>query len=92
MYLCLNVCLTEGKIEVTKDVKKLLTIEPRKVFRVLALLFNCTHTYTITGTGALCMECCVAGLFYSIVITAEVNTKCHPEILSQFCCVWMDFS
>uniref|UniRef100_A0A8C7GMA7 cAMP-dependent protein kinase type II-alpha regulatory subunit n=1 Tax=Oncorhynchus kisutch TaxID=8019 RepID=A0A8C7GMA7_ONCKI len=57
--------LEEGKMEMTKDAKKLLTIEPGKVFGELALLYSCTYTYTISGTGALCMECCVVWLFYS---------------------------
>ncbi|CAB1321939.1 unnamed protein product [Coregonus sp. 'balchen'] len=44
--------LEEGKMEVTKDTKKLLTIEPGKVFGELALPFSCTHTYTITEEDA----------------------------------------
>ncbi|XP_041756904.1 cGMP-dependent protein kinase 1 isoform X3 [Coregonus clupeaformis] len=41
--------LEEGKMEMTKDAKKLLTIEPRRVFGELALLYNCNYTYTITA-------------------------------------------
>ncbi|XP_064823694.1 cGMP-dependent protein kinase 1-like isoform X3 [Oncorhynchus masou masou] len=41
--------LEEGKMEMTKDAKKLLTIEPGKVFGELALLYSCTYTYTISA-------------------------------------------
>ncbi|CAB1319765.1 unnamed protein product, partial [Coregonus sp. 'balchen'] len=41
--------LEEGKMEMTKDAKKLLTIEPGRVFGELALLYNCNYTYTITA-------------------------------------------
>lgn len=51
----LAVCLlTEGRLDVTKDGLKVLTIEPEDMFGELALLYNCTHTYSVSGSKALC--------------------------------------
>lgn len=33
----------------TKDGLKLLTIEPEDMFGELSLLYNCTHTYSVSG-------------------------------------------
>ncbi|XP_040011624.1 cGMP-dependent protein kinase 1 isoform X1 [Xiphias gladius] len=41
--------LEEGRMEVTRDGLKLLTIEPEDVFGELALLYNCTHTYSVSA-------------------------------------------
>lgn len=46
--------LTEGKLDVTKDGLKVLTMEPEDMFGELALLYNCTHTYSVSGMRALC--------------------------------------
>lgn len=45
--------LTEGWLDVSKDGLKLLTIEPEDMFGELALLYNCTHTYSVSGIKAL---------------------------------------
>lgn len=50
--------LTEGRLDVTKNGLKLLTIEPEDVFGELALLYNCTHTYSVSGIKALCLASC----------------------------------
>lgn len=53
----LAVCLlTEGKLDVTKAGLKLLTIEPEGMFGELALLYSCTHTYSVSGIKALCRD------------------------------------
>ena len=50
----LTVCLlTEGRMEVTKDGERLQTMEPEDVFGELALLYNCTHTSSVSGTKAV---------------------------------------
>ncbi|XP_062340055.1 cGMP-dependent protein kinase 1-like [Osmerus eperlanus] len=41
--------LEEGLVEVTKEGKKLCTINPGKVFGELAILYNCTRTATVTA-------------------------------------------
>ncbi|KAM4616835.1 cGMP-dependent protein kinase 1 [Polymixia lowei] len=41
--------LDEGRMEVTKDGQKLLTIEPGNMFGDLALLYSCNHPYTISA-------------------------------------------
>lgn len=42
--------LTEGKLDMTKDGLRHLTIEPESVFGELALLYDCTHTFSVSGT------------------------------------------
>ncbi|XP_037319503.2 cGMP-dependent protein kinase 1-like isoform X1 [Pungitius pungitius] len=39
--------MEEGKVEVTKEGKKLCTMGPGKVFGELAILYNCTRTATV---------------------------------------------
>lgn len=46
--------LTEGKLDVTKDGLRHLTIEPENMFGELALLYNCTHSFTVSGIEATC--------------------------------------
>ncbi|KAF3695950.1 cGMP-dependent protein kinase 1 [Channa argus] len=41
--------LEEGRLEVTKDGLKMLTVEPEDVFGELALLYNCTYTYSVSA-------------------------------------------
>ncbi|XP_033182046.1 cGMP-dependent protein kinase 1 isoform X2 [Anabas testudineus] len=41
--------LEEGRLEVTKDGRKLSTVEPESVFGELALLYNCTHPYSVSA-------------------------------------------
>ncbi|XP_013879300.1 cGMP-dependent protein kinase 1 [Austrofundulus limnaeus] len=41
--------LEEGRLDVTKDEQKLLTLEPEDVFGELALLYNCTHTCSVSA-------------------------------------------
>ncbi|XP_039477055.1 cGMP-dependent protein kinase 1 isoform X1 [Oreochromis aureus] len=41
--------LEEGKLEMMKDGLKLLTVEPEDLFGELALLYNCTHTYSVSA-------------------------------------------
>lgn len=42
--------LTEGKLDMTKDGLRRLTIEPESMFGELALLYDCTHTFSVSGT------------------------------------------
>ncbi|XP_037634372.1 cGMP-dependent protein kinase 1 isoform X1 [Sebastes umbrosus] len=41
--------LEEGQLDLTKDGLKLLSIEPEDMFGELALLYNCTHTYSVSA-------------------------------------------
>ncbi|XP_061585923.1 cGMP-dependent protein kinase 1 isoform X2 [Cololabis saira] len=41
--------LEEGRLDVTKDGRKLFTAEPEDVFGELALLYDCTHTYSVSA-------------------------------------------
>uniref|UniRef100_A0A7N8XVI8 cGMP-dependent protein kinase n=1 Tax=Mastacembelus armatus TaxID=205130 RepID=A0A7N8XVI8_9TELE len=42
--------LEEGRLEVTKNGIKLLTVEPEGMFGELALIYNCTHSYSVSGS------------------------------------------
>lgn len=42
-------CLVEGRLDVTKDGQKVLTLEPEDMFGEVALLYNSTHTYSVSG-------------------------------------------
>uniref|UniRef100_A0A8C6WV42 Cyclic nucleotide-binding domain-containing protein n=1 Tax=Neogobius melanostomus TaxID=47308 RepID=A0A8C6WV42_9GOBI len=39
----------EGRLDVKKDGLKLHTVLPEEVFGELALLYNCTHNYSVSG-------------------------------------------
>lgn len=62
MRRCLNVVnifnlfifLAEGRLDVTKDGQKVLTFEPEDMFGELALLYDSTHTYSVSGR--LCVD------------------------------------
>nr|XP_046243097.1 cGMP-dependent protein kinase 1 isoform X2 [Scatophagus argus] len=41
--------LEEGRLDVTKDGLKLHTIEPEDMFGELALLYDCTHTFSVSA-------------------------------------------
>ncbi|XP_068167699.1 cGMP-dependent protein kinase 1 [Antennarius striatus] len=41
--------LEEGRLDVTKDGSKLSTVEPEDVFGELALLYDCTHPYSVSA-------------------------------------------
>lgn len=81
-YLCtcdvspLALCLlTEGRLDVTKDGVKLLTVEPEDVFGELALLYNCTHTFSVSGITALCWR-----LGISTCIQIRTRTRIRQNI------------
>ncbi|XP_014837734.1 PREDICTED: cGMP-dependent protein kinase 1-like isoform X1 [Poecilia mexicana] len=41
--------LEEGRLDVTKDGQKVLTFEPEDMFGEVALLYNSTHTYSVSA-------------------------------------------
>ncbi|XP_075895078.1 cGMP-dependent protein kinase 1 [Nelusetta ayraudi] len=41
--------LEEGKLDMTKDGLRRLTIEPESMFGELALLYDCTHTFSVSA-------------------------------------------
>ena len=41
--------VTEGRLDVTKDGQKLLVVEPEDMVGELALLYSCTHPYSVSG-------------------------------------------
>lgn len=72
--------LTEGRLDVTKDGLKVLTIEPEDMFGELSLLYNCTHTYSVSGRRALCE-------FLGFCICMQVSLDMHvSRTLVNFNC------
>ncbi|XP_028269675.1 cGMP-dependent protein kinase 1 [Parambassis ranga] len=41
--------LEEGRLDMTKDGLKVLTVEPEDMFGELALLYNCTHSFSVSA-------------------------------------------
>lgn len=72
---------TEGKLDVTKDGLKLLTIEPEGMFGELALLYSCTHTYSVSGIKALCWL-----LGFAYACRYHISYVYHTETLVEFNC------
>lgn len=65
----------------TKDGLKILTIEPENMFAELALLYNCTHTYSVSGIKAL-----LASWFYiNMQICLEICTE-KTLVVVEFHC------
>lgn len=62
-------------MEVTRDGLKLLTIEPEDVFGELALLYNCTHTYSVSGIKAWC---------WLLGFISAYRYHCHTKTLMEF--------
>lgn len=68
----LNVCLlTEGRLDVTKDGLKVFTVEPEDMFGELALLYNCTHSFSVSGIKApswlVCSQPCGISPWFILV-------------------------
>lgn len=67
--------LTEGKLDLTEDGLRRLTIEPGNMFGELALLYDCTHTFSVSGT-----ERPHAGVSFIYLFFFSVFTQASPEL------------
>lgn len=73
-----RVCvITEGRLDVTKDGQKLLTIEAGEVFGEVALLYNCTQIYSVTGTD---VDVCVCVFFSCFLKKIYIYSGCYNKV------------
>ncbi|XP_060928051.1 cGMP-dependent protein kinase 1 [Limanda limanda] len=76
--------LEEGSMEVTKDGERLQTMEPEDVFGELALLYNCTHTYSasaLTDSRLWVLDC---KSYQTVLMQSGLNSLSHTiELLSS---------
>ncbi|XP_076587090.1 cGMP-dependent protein kinase 1 [Chaetodon auriga] len=76
--------LEEGRLEVTKDGLKLLTIEPEDMFGELALLYNCTHAYSVTAQTDSKLWVIDRKSYQTILMQSGLNSLSHSmELLSS---------
>ncbi|XP_034547972.1 cGMP-dependent protein kinase 1 isoform X2 [Notolabrus celidotus] len=76
--------LEEGRLEVTKDGLKLFTIEPGDVFGELALLYSCTHTFSISAQNDSQLWVIDRKSYQTILMQSGLNSLSHSmELLSS---------
>ncbi|XP_071338674.1 cGMP-dependent protein kinase 1 [Trachinotus anak] len=76
--------LEEGRLEVTKDGQKLLQIEPEDMFGELALLYNCTHTYSVSAQTDSKLWVIDSKSYQTILMQSGLNSLSHSmELLSS---------
>ncbi|KAG7243894.1 hypothetical protein INR49_006049 [Caranx melampygus] len=76
--------LEEGRLEVTKDGRKLLTLEPEDMFGELALLYNCTHTYSVSAQTDSKLWVIDSKSYQTILMQSGLNSLSHSmELLSS---------
>ncbi|XP_036952982.1 cGMP-dependent protein kinase 1 isoform X1 [Acanthopagrus latus] len=76
--------LEEGRLDVTKDGVKLLTVEPEDVFGELALLYNCTHTFSVSAQTDCKLWVIDRKSYQTILMQSGLNSLSHSvELLSS---------
>ncbi|XP_056233301.1 cGMP-dependent protein kinase 1 [Seriola aureovittata] len=76
--------LEEGRLEVTKDGRKLLTIEPQDMFGELALLYNCIHTYSVSAQTDSKLWVIDSKSYQTILMQSGLNSLSHSmELLTS---------
>ncbi|XP_078107742.1 cGMP-dependent protein kinase 1 [Sander vitreus] len=76
--------LEEGQLEVTKDGRRLLTIEPEDMFGELALLYNCSHTYSVSARTDSKLWVLDGKSYQTILMQSSLNSLSHSmELLSS---------
>ncbi|XP_035514409.1 cGMP-dependent protein kinase 1 [Morone saxatilis] len=76
--------LEEGRLDVRKDGLKLLTIEPEDMFGELALLYNCTHTYSVSAQTDSKLWVIDRKSYQTILMQSGLNSLSHSvELLSS---------
>ncbi|XP_062307418.1 cGMP-dependent protein kinase 1 isoform X2 [Osmerus eperlanus] len=66
--------LEEGRMEVTKDAQKLLTVEAGQVFGEAALLYNCSYTYSLSALTNSKLWVIDRGSFQSVTIQSSLSS------------------
>ncbi|XP_059193259.1 cGMP-dependent protein kinase 1 [Centropristis striata] len=76
--------LEEGRLDVTKDGLKLLTIEAEDMFGELALLYNCTHIYSVSAQTDSKLWVIDRKSYQTILMQSGLNSLSHSmELLSS---------
>ncbi|XP_074525807.1 cGMP-dependent protein kinase 1 [Halichoeres trimaculatus] len=76
--------LEEGRLDVIKDGLKLFTIEPGDVFGELALLYSCTHTFSISAQTDSKLWVIDRKSYQTILMQSGLNSLSHSmELLSS---------
>ncbi|XP_049906886.1 cGMP-dependent protein kinase 1 isoform X1 [Epinephelus moara] len=76
--------LEEGRLDVTKDGLKLLTIEPEDMFGELALLYNCTNIYSVSAQMDSKLWVIDRKSYQTILMQSGLNRLSHSmELLSS---------
>ncbi|XP_034025863.1 cGMP-dependent protein kinase 1 isoform X3 [Thalassophryne amazonica] len=76
--------LEEGRLDVTKDGHKLLVLEPENLFGELALLYNCTHTYSVSAQTVSRLWVIDRKTYQNILMQRNFSSLSHAmELLSS---------
>uniref|UniRef100_UPI0037E8B114 cGMP-dependent protein kinase 1 n=1 Tax=Semicossyphus pulcher TaxID=241346 RepID=UPI0037E8B114 len=76
--------LEDGRLDVTKDGLKLLTIEAEDMFGELALLYSCTHTYSVSAQTDSKLWVIDRKSYQTILMQSGLNSLSHlMELLSS---------
>ncbi|XP_070760312.1 LOW QUALITY PROTEIN: cGMP-dependent protein kinase 1 [Enoplosus armatus] len=76
--------LEEGRLDVTKDGLKLLTIEPEDMFGELALLYNCSHSFSVSAQADSKLWVIDRKSYQTILMQSGLNSLSHSmELLSS---------
>ncbi|XP_041643906.1 cGMP-dependent protein kinase 1 [Cheilinus undulatus] len=74
----------EGRLDVTKDGLKLLTIEPGDMFGELALLYSCTHTFSVSAQTDSKLWAIDRKSYQTVLMQSGLNSLSHSmELLSS---------
>ncbi|KAM4576283.1 cGMP-dependent protein kinase 1 [Odontesthes bonariensis] len=69
--------LEEGRMDVTKNGRKLLTVEPEDVFGEPAVLYNCTHTYSVSAQTDSKLWVIDRKSYQTVLIQSGLNHLAH---------------
>ncbi|XP_047449119.1 cGMP-dependent protein kinase 1 [Mugil cephalus] len=76
--------LEEGRLEVTKDGLKVLTVEPEDMFGELALFYSCTHTYSVSAQTESKLWVIDRRSYQTILMQSALSRLSHSvELLSS---------
>ncbi|XP_032372904.1 cGMP-dependent protein kinase 1 isoform X2 [Etheostoma spectabile] len=76
--------LEEGQLDVTKDGLRLHTIEPEDMFGELALLYNCSHTFSVSARTDCKLWVLDGKSYQTILMQSSLNSLSHSmELLSS---------
>ncbi|MEQ2213583.1 hypothetical protein XENOCAPTIV_017325, partial [Xenoophorus captivus] len=77
--------LEEGRLDVTKDGQRVLTFEPQDMFGEVALLYNCTYSYSVSAQTdsklwtidrksyqCVLTQCCLSRLSHSVELLRSI--------------------